>query len=143
MELRRMSLAEVARACREETAKFLQRLPSRSRARHTRDVIRIVGAGPPPVTLAPCPGRESRGNGGMAVRAGEPAIASAGGMRYPGPVKATDGASRIVEALDSPQPTRAECRGPSCRWTAGQPADACAALAGPTGNGRRRWSAVP
>ena len=29
MELRRMSLAEVARLCREETAKFLQRLPSR------------------------------------------------------------------------------------------------------------------
>ncbi len=29
MELRRMSLAEVARLCREETAKFLHRLPSR------------------------------------------------------------------------------------------------------------------
>src|SRR5215210_3760781 len=29
MELRRMSLAEVARMCREETAKFLHRLPSR------------------------------------------------------------------------------------------------------------------
>ncbi len=29
MELRRMSLAEIARLCREETAKFLKRLPSR------------------------------------------------------------------------------------------------------------------